>query len=187
MPRSDAETAVEDVNHRLQRMASSYARAARSVHDRALAALFREIGDERAAMVARSAVYLIALGNLPSAADPDRADLTRVARRVKAALSPDKRRLLVRERERDEDALSDAIDAALSRALPVEIADGLARDREAVERARRRLAEARRALERQRAADAGDGGSGPADPGNGSSGTGNAGPADPGPDRGRTA
>lgn len=176
MPRSEAQIAVEDVNHRLQRMASSYADAARSVQDRALAALFRELGDERAAMVARSAVYLIALGNLPTAADVAPPDLTRVARRVKAALSPDKRRMLVRERERDEDALSGAIDAALARALPVEIADGLARDRETVERARQRLADARRALERQRAAHGGTGNAGP----------GGAGPDGAGPRAGRT-
>lgn len=140
----DVQVALDQAAVVASRLTIAYRDAAGLIEDDPeLANLFESLAAERQDLAESLVTLVEALGALPSEPDPDREDLLKLVRHARAALSNDERLALIREAERHEDALAEALSGAQSSVdddqPPAAIGDGL----ESVKRAHQRLAAAR--------------------------------------------
>lgn len=136
MLRDDRVVMLDDVIVALKRSIADMEDAA-DTHDEpdSLDRTLRAIASRRHAVVTTLEDALRALGDLPSAPDADRQTFSHLALRVKALLSGDESRTLAEAACSDEDALAEAIDAALDADLPDAVKDTLRTLRGDVDRA----------------------------------------------------
>lgn len=155
MIRDDRVVALDDVIVALKRSIQDMGEeAATHTPPDALTDALEAIAARRAPLVGRLEEAMRDLGDLPSAPDADRQAFSHVAARLKALLSNSETRALLDAALDDEDALLEAIDAALTENLPEPVKDLLRTVRADSEEARATLVDAADATDATDATDA---------------------------------
>ncbi len=115
--RSDQQVALHDLLLAVQDNAAQYHDAAEFLDVSAVAAVLHGLGEQRQEMAQRLSEALRALGDQPSAADPERVGLEKLAHRLDAAVSGDHVVPILEQRLAAEQHLSELIDAARNAGL----------------------------------------------------------------------
>ena len=140
---NDAQIALNDVIVNCIDAADHYDDAAGMVEHDAIAALFRELADQRRTIAAELGTHIRRLGGLPRDAGGDRETVQRLLARLKASLSEDKRAALLTEREAVECQLDEMVNTALQQNIPDETKAYLDEVKVHIADASRRLREAK--------------------------------------------
>ncbi len=146
MIRSESQVALDEVQQACRHAARLYEEDADIIDAAPLAALFRELAQQRERMADRLERQLRRLGELPSALDEDRETLSRVKDRLQARLSVDECRTLLDNRLQTEDKLQQLVDHASTQQLPAPALAQLEDARRQIQLAQRRLRSAMGAL-----------------------------------------
>ena len=147
MIRDERLAALNNLIEQCKDEADLYQEAAGLTEEPALGELFTKTGRERERLASELSTYLRQLGDLPAAPDRDRETLEELVTRLKAALSVDKRLVLIDERLQAEKELSSLIESALREKMPVQVHSFLVTMQQNVTDTMDELAAARRRTE----------------------------------------
>jgi uncharacterized protein (TIGR02284 family) len=122
--RDESEVALNDLIGLCDTAAETYETAAKVVaeHDADLAALFRELGEQRRRMERELRAQDERIGDVPHGVDPDFTTLHDLFVRVKSAFAADERRTLIADCEAAENGLAARLGTALTLELPQQTA-----------------------------------------------------------------
>lgn len=118
--RDPAESALNNVVRSAEQAAELHEDAAERATDADVSALFARLAAERRQLAERLAHSVKALGELPEAPDPDAEDLHRLWNAVRSFFAVEANRTLLDDRERAEQELARAVDAACDEELSLE-------------------------------------------------------------------